>query len=255
MRFASLGSGSRGNALVVEAGRTSVMLDCGFGINETVLRLSRLDLQPTDLSAILVTHEHTDHVGGVARVARKFNLPVWMTHGTFKGLGENSLSGVALNLIDDHSQFIIGDLHIQPYPVPHDAREPAQYVFGDGARRLGVLTDAGAATPHIEEVLAGCEALVLESNHDAVMLQNGPYPPMLKKRVAGRFGHLDNQAAAQLLARLVHGKLQHVVAAHLSEKNNTEELVLEAFCEVLNCAREWVGIAAQDGGLGWRHIN
>ncbi len=254
MRFASLGSGSRGNALVVEAGRTRVLLDCGFGINETVQRLSRLSLLPTDLSAILVTHEHTDHVGGVARVARKFNLPVWMTHGTFRGLAEDSLTGVGLSLIDDHSEFAIGNLLIQPYPVPHDAREPAQYVFGDGAWRLGILTDTGMATPHIEEMLAACDALVLESNHDQTMLQNGPYPPTLKRRVAGRFGHLDNDAAAQLLGRLTHNKLQHVVAAHLSEKNNKQELVLAAFCSVLNCSPEWVGVATQDEGLGWREL-
>lgn len=255
MRFASLGSGSRGNALVVEAGRTRVMLDCGFGINEICQRLSRLSLLPTDLSAILVTHEHTDHVGGVARVARKYGLAVWMTHGTFKGLAEGSLAGLNLNLIDDHSQFAIDDLSVCPYPVPHDAREPAQYVFSDGARRLGVLTDTGVATPHIEEMLAGCDALVLESNHDKAMLRDGPYPPMLKKRVSGRFGHLDNEAAATLLARLAHGKLQHVVAAHLSEKNNTRELVLEAFCGGLNCAPEWIAIADQDEGLTWRQIS
>lgn len=255
MRFASLGSGSRGNALVVEAGRTRVLLDCGFGINETCQRLSLLGLLPTDISAILVTHEHTDHVGGVARMARKYGLPVWMTHGTFKGLPEGRLSEVALNLIDDHTEFAIADLAIFPFPVPHDAREPAQFVFGDGGRRLGVLTDAGVATPHIEAVLAGCDALVLESNHDSTMLQNGPYPPSLKKRVSGRFGHLNNVAAAQLLARLTHEKLQHVVAAHLSEKNNTQELVIEAFCGALNCSREWVGIAGQDNGLGWRQIS
>lgn len=254
MRFASLGSGSRGNALVVEAGRTRVLLDCGFGINETVQRLSRLSLLPADLSAILVTHEHTDHVGGVARVARKFNLPVWMTHGTFRGLAEDSLTGVEFSLIDDHSEFAVDDLLIQPYPVPHDAREPAQYVFGDGAWRLGILTDAGMATPHIEEMLTACDALVLESNHDQTMLQNGPYTSTLKRRVAGRFGHLDNDAAAQLLGRLAHNKLQHVVAAHLSEKNNTQELVLEAFCSTLNCAPEWVGVATQDKGLGWREL-
>lgn len=254
MRFASLGSGSRGNALIVEAGRTRVMLDCGFGLKDTQQRLSRLKLQPSDLSAILVTHEHTDHVGGVARFARKFGLTVWLTHGTFKSLPSDMFASLEVRLIDDHSLFSIDDLEIQPYPVPHDAREPAQYVLGDGNRRLGVLTDVGGATPHIESMLCGCDALLLESNHDSVMLREGSYPPSLKQRVAGKFGHLDNSAAARLLSLLAHGKLQHVVAAHLSEKNNQPDLVRKALSTALNCEEEWIGVADQDNGVGWREI-
>lgn len=254
MRFASLGSGSRGNALIVEAGRTRVMLDCGFGLKDTQFRLSRLKLQPSDLRAILVTHEHTDHVGGVARFARKFGLAVWLTHGTFKSLPNDLFASVDVQLIDDHSLFSINDLEIQPYPVPHDAREPAQYVLGDGQRRLGVLTDVGGSTPHIEATLYGCDALLLESNHDSAMLRDGSYPPSLKQRVAGKFGHLDNSAAARLLAQLAHGNLQHVVAAHLSEKNNQPDLVREALSAALNCEEDWICVADQDNGVGWREI-
>lgn len=254
MRFASLGSGSRGNSLVVEAGRTRVMVDCGFGLNDTLLRLSRLGLEPSDLTAIVVTHEHTDHVGGVARLARKYAVPVWLTQGTFKGLANPFFADVAVRLIDDHSVFSIGDFEIQPYPVPHDAREPAQYVFGNGDRRFGILTDAGVSTPHIEATLSGCDALWLESNHDSAMLRNGAYPPSLKQRVAGRFGHLDNVAAARLLSVLAHGKLQHVVAAHLSEKNNRPELVRAAFGTALGCEEEWIAIADQEQGLDWREV-
>lgn len=253
MRFAVLGSGSRGNALVVEAGRTCVMLDCGFGLNDAVSRLSRLSLDPSAIHAILITHEHGDHAGGAARFARKFNVPLWLTHGTEKNLPDD-FSALSVQRIDDHSAFGIGDFEIQPYPVPHDAREPVQYVFGDGQRRLGVLTDAGVVTPHIEAMLRGCDALVLESNHDSDMLRNGSYPPSLKRRVAGNYGHLDNRAAARLLARLAHGKLQHVVAAHLSEKNNRPELARAAFAEALNCAPEWIALARQDEVLDWRTI-
>lgn len=255
MRFASLGSGSRGNALIVEAGRTRVMLDCGFGLKDTQHRLSRLMLQPSDLTAILVTHEHTDHIGGVARFARKFDLAVWLTHGTFKSLPSDMFASVAVQMIDDHSRFNIDDLEIQPYPVPHDAREPAQYVLGDGNRRLGVLTDVGASTPHIEATLCGCDALMLESNHDSAMLRNGSYPPSLKQRVAGKYGHLDNDAAAQLLTTLAHGKLQHVVAAHLSEKNNQPGLVRAALSAALNCEEDWIAVADQENGIGWRVIS
>ncbi|MEW5943364.1 MAG: MBL fold metallo-hydrolase [Pseudomonadota bacterium] len=254
MRFASLGSGSSGNAMVVEAGRTRVMLDCGFGIRDTVGRLARLGLSPEDLCGIVVTHEHTDHIGGVAKFASKFNLPVWLTHGTLSAASTRFQNFPHLCPIDSHARFAVGDLEIEPFPVPHDAREPVQYVFGDGKRRLGVLTDAGASTAHIEATLSGCDALVLECNHDIGMLRDGPYPPVLKRRVAGRFGHLDNEAAAQLLAKLESGRLQHVVAAHLSEKNNTPELARAALSGALGCDWKWIGVADQANGLGWRQI-
>ncbi|BCB26185.1 MBL fold metallo-hydrolase [Sulfurimicrobium lacus] len=254
MRFASLGSGSRGNALVVEAGQTRVMLDCGFAIRETVLRLARLDLTPAHLSAIVVTHEHADHIGGVVPFARKFNIPVWLTHGTYSHAAAMFKDSQPLHLFDSHDRFVIGDLEIEPFPVPHDAREPAQFVFGDGARRLGVLTDVGSSTPHIEATLSRCHALVLECNHDVEMLRNGPYPPGLKQRVAGRFGHLDNGAAAEFLSKLDTTVLQHIVAAHLSEKNNLPSLAQEALSRVLKCEKGWIGIAEQEKGFAWRQI-
>lgn len=254
MRFASLGSGSRGNALVVEAGQTRVMLDCGFAIRETVRRLARLDLAAEDISAIVVTHEHSDHIGGVAAFARKHNLPVWLTHGTFSSSSSQFKDAQVVHLFDCHHRFMIGDVEIEPYPVPHDAREPSQFVFGDGARRLGVLTDAGCSTPHIEATLNCCHALVLECNHDADMLRNGPYPPGLKQRVAGRFGHLDNEASAALLGRLDVSLLQHVIAAHLSDKNNQPHLAQKALGRVLNCEANWIGVAEQEAGFEWRQI-
>lgn len=255
MRFASLGSGSRGNALVVESGQTRVMLDCGFAMRETVQRLARLGLMPDQLSAIVVTHEHADHIGGVAPFARKFNIPVWVTHGTYSHASALFKDSQPLHLFDSHDRFAIGDLEIEPFPVPHDAREPAQFVFGDGARRLGVLTDTGCTTPHIETILSRCHALVLECNHDAEMLRNGPYPPGLKQRVAGRFGHLDNVAAAELLSTLDTSILQHIVAAHLSEKNNHPSLAQRALSQVLNCEAEWIGVAEQEAGFAWRRID
>lgn len=254
MRFASLGSGSRGNALVVEIGQTRVMLDCGFAIRETVHRLARLALMAEDISAIVVTHEHADHIGGVAAFARKYNVPVWLTHGTFRSASPQFKDAQTVHLFDCHHRFMIGDVEIEPYPVPHDAREPSQFVFGDGNRRLGVLTDAGCSTPHIEATLSRCHALVLECNHDADMLRNGPYPPGLKQRVAGRFGHLDNDASAALLGKLDVSLLQHVIAAHLSDKNNQPYLAQGALSRALNCEKEWVGIAGQDAGFEWRQI-
>ncbi len=252
-RFALLGSGSEGNALVVQAGATSLLMDCGFSLSETERRLERLGLPADSLSGILVTHEHSDHVAGVARLARKYNLPVWMTHGTWR-VQHTAYVGLDVTEIDSHIAFSIGDVEVQPYPVPHDATEPVQYVFGDGARKVGVLTDAGHVTPHIETTLASCDALVLECNHDAEMLRNGRYPYSLKQRVGGRLGHLNNEQAAQLLTRLESRRLQHVVAAHLSQHNNLPELAVSALSQALGCASEWIAVADQQQGLDWREV-
>ena len=255
MRFASLGSGSRGNALVVEAGSTRILLDCGFGLGETASRLGRLGLTPEDLSAVVVTHEHDDHIGGVARLARCHSIPVWLTYGTLTGF-ESLFAGIGnLHVIDNYRSFTVGDLRVEPFPVPHDAREPAQYIFGDGSRRLGVLTDTGCSTRYIEAMLSGCDALVLECNHDPGMLRASSYPQKLRERIAGRHGHLDNGAAADLLAHLDSSRLKHLVAAHLSQENNRPELARAALAGAIGCDPEWVAVADQDNGLGWRSIS
>ena len=249
MRFASLGSGSEGNGLVVEAGSTRVLMDCGFGLADSIVRLARLGLQVSDLAGIVVTHEHSDHIAGVGRLARKHTLPVWLTAGTLAMAQD--LGGVTVHVIDSHAVFAVDNLEIQPFPVPHDAREPVQYVFGDGNRRLGVLTDVGCSTPHIETMLAGVDAMVLECNHDATMLENGPYPVSLKRRVGGRFGHLENAQSAALLTKLMHDKLQYVMAAHVSRKNNTNALAQGALAQVLNCTDDDVRVACQTTGFDW----
>jgi phosphoribosyl 1,2-cyclic phosphodiesterase len=254
LRFASLGSGSDGNALIVEVDSTRVMLDCGFGIAETETRLARLGLAADDLDAILVTHEHGDHCGGVAKFAAKHALPVWLTHGTRCAQSWDGFDCSSLREIAGYAAFTIGAIHLQPYPVPHDAREPAQFVFSDGASRLAVLTDTGTSTPHIEAMLSGCQALVLECNHDLELLLRGPYPVTLKERIGGRYGHLDNRGAAQLLSRIDRSGLRHVIAAHLSKQNNSPELARTALAQVLDCADHWIGIADQDQGFDWRSI-
>ena len=249
MRFASLGSGSQGNGLVVEAGATRVLVDCGFSTDDTERRLARIGLAPGDLAGIVVTHEHGDHADGCLPLARKHGLRVWMTHGTARALGDATSCGAAI--VDSHTPFPVGDLEVRPFPVPHDAREPVQLVVTDGARRLGILTDTGAATRHIEAMLSGCDALVLECNHDPDLLAAGPYPPWLKMRIAGPFGHLANATAAEILAAIDSTRLRHVVAAHLSQTNNLPALATAALAGVLGCAAREIVVAEQASGFAW----
>lgn len=257
MRFASLGSGSEGNGLIVHAGKTHLMLDCGFGLADTTRRLGRLNLLPEQLNGIVVTHEHDDHVGGVARFARKHDIPVYLTHGTLIATGVARFEGVEVNIIDSHSVLPVGDVQLKPFPVPHDAREPAQFVFSDGDRSLGVLTDTGVSTSHIESMLSSVDALVLECNHDLDLLMNSAYPYSLKQRIAGRLGHLDNGAASNLLSVLPKAKdrMQHVIAAHLSKQNNTPALARRALATALACDDAWIGVATQEEGFDWREIS
>ncbi|MCL2873050.1 MAG: MBL fold metallo-hydrolase [Betaproteobacteria bacterium] len=254
MRFASLGSGSKGNALLVEAGNTCVMIDCGFGLYDTVRRLQRLAVEPECLAAVFITHEHTDHVRGVATFAAKFRIPVWMSYGTQTALNDKLEKLDTLHTFDSHATINLGDLQVQALPVPHDAREPVQFIVSDGAHRLVTLTDIGASTTHIEAQISGCDALVLECNHDLDLLLNGPYPYSLKQRISGRLGHLHNEAAAALLAAIDGSSLQHVIAAHLSQQNNHPDKARAALAQVLNCTPDWIGIADQDEGFGWRDL-
>jgi phosphoribosyl 1,2-cyclic phosphodiesterase len=253
-RFASLGSGSSGNGLVVERGGTRVLLDCGFALGDTAQRLGRLGLAPADITAIVVTHEHTDHLGGVARFAKRHAIPVHLTRGTALALPLDFPASL-VRFIDPHAAFEVNDLLVDPFPVPHDAREPVQFAFFDGASRLGVATDLGMSTPHVEEKLSRCDALVLECNHDAAMLEGGSYPRGLKDRIAGRFGHLDNEAAALIVSRIDCTRLRHIVAAHLSQENNRPELAVRALAGALGCEDSWVGVASQELGFDWRSIS
>jgi phosphoribosyl 1,2-cyclic phosphodiesterase len=254
MRFASLGSGSEGNGLVVEAGATRVLIDCGFGVRDTAMRLARLGVAPASIGAILVTHEHADHVSGVAPFAARYGIAVWATFGTLV-VTEGRFEDVDRVFgFDSHDRFSIGDIEVTPVPVPHDAREPVQFVVSDGRVRLAVVTDIGMSTPHVEAALSGCDALVLECNHNLDMLAVSDYPYALKQRIAGRYGHLHNEAAAHLLASIDRSRLKHVIAAHLSKQNNRPDLARGALAQALCCAPDWIGVADQETGFGWRDL-
>jgi len=252
MRFASLGSGSRGNATLIEQGNSCLLVDCGFSVVQLERRLARLGKSLDDLSAVLITHEHGDHIRGVTALARKTSLPVWMTPGTASKHAGGTIP--SLKSLNSHTPFSIGELEVQPFPVPHDAKEPVQFVFSNGQHRLGLLTDVGHITPHIELMLDGCDAMLLECNHDRQMLAESAYPEHLKRRISSDYGHLSNDQSAGLLEKVDCSRLQHVVAAHLSEKNNAPEQVVGALSTVLDCTPDWIGICDQEEGLAWRDI-
>jgi len=253
VRFCSIASGSAGNALLVEVGGTRVMVDCGLGLAIARERIAQRGWEPESIDAILVTHEHGDHISGVGKFARKHGTKVIASYGTLSFLGDNINVDQCVE-IDGHQAFAINDVWVEPYCVPHDAREPLQYVLGDGKSRLGILTDVGRSTPHIESTLSHCDALVLECNHDEEMLLGGPYQYALKQRVMGPFGHLSNSTAAALLGRLERTRLKHLIAAHLSQQNNTEDLARSSLADVMGCAPDWIGVATQDEGFDWRDI-
>ena len=256
LRFASLGSGSKGNCLVAEVGRTRVLLDCGLSPRETERRLARAGLAPSEICGILVTHEHDDHSGGAFGFAAAHGIAVYLTHGTLRAVqaASKASGAVTTHEISARAAFEIDEIEVRPFTVPHDAREPVQFVLSDGAARLGVLTDLGAPTQHVSDALSGCAALVLECNHDLDMLWGGGYPKWLKERIAGPLGHLDNTQSGQLLGALERSRLQHVICAHLSEHNNTPELARAALARALGCEERWVGVATQAEGFGWREI-
>jgi phosphoribosyl 1,2-cyclic phosphodiesterase len=238
------------------SGATRVLIDCGLNLRETERRLARLGLAPADLHGILVTHEHGDHSGCVFDFAAAHGVAVYLTHGCLTALREEGkvLDGVKTVIISSKEPVALRGMEVRPFTVPHDAREPVQFVVSDGQARLGVLTDIGVSTRHVEQTLSGLDALVLETNYDADMLWGGKYPGWLKARIAGPFGHLDNRESERLLGALDRSRLKHVVAAHLSQQNNRPALARAALARALNCDESWVGLATQEDGFGWRDL-
>ncbi len=271
LRYKNLSSGSTGNATLVEVseptGKTSrVLVDCGMRLSRLLELLAMADVLPTEIDAIFITHEHSDHIGCVTQLASRYSIPVWASSGTHAALQD--MRSKLSTKQPTHSQLVpgfealvriamdtclieVGGLQLKPFTVPHDAREPLQLTCSDGNTKLGILTDLGHPSRHVMEQLAGCNALLLECNHDSDMLSNSKYPAFLKARVGGDFGHLSNAQAADILRNLMHHKLRHVSAAHLSQQNNHPALAQSAVAEILGCLPDEIFAASPETGTPW----
>ncbi len=250
MQLASLGSGSKGNATLLRCGENCVLIDCGYSLKQLEQRLQRIDLSITDISAVLLTHEHSDHGAGIARLLARHDIPLWTSVGSARALGVERFQSIC-----GGQSFLLGDnLQVQAVTVPHDAAEPIQFVFTqlDSGRRLGILTDSGHITAHMKQAYDGVHALLLEFNYDEQMLQNGPYPYHLKRRVGGLHGHLSNLQSMQLLEQIDTSRLDCLIAAHISEKNNAPHIVEQLLQQGL-AAVEPI-LATQQQGFDWVEI-
>jgi phosphoribosyl 1,2-cyclic phosphodiesterase len=254
VKFASLGSGSKGNATIIDTENGCLMIDCGFSIKETTRRLERVGKSPQDISAILVTHEHSDHWKGVLPFSSKFSIDVYATAGCYRAVNVSPSSSKLFKIVCSHTEFMINRVQVQPIPVPHDANEPVQYIFSYDQYRLGILTDVGNITPYIIQQYNNCTGLLVEANHDVELLQAGAYPKFLKDRVAGQWGHLNNAQTASLLSAIDQQSIQKLVIGHISESNNNSARVKQAIEDVF-ASSEKIIYANQNEGFDWVYLS
>jgi len=260
LRFKSLGSGSSGNATLVEAQSgihtTRLLIDCGLRLRDLEARLIEAGTHADELDAIFITHEHGDHIGCARSFVKRYATPIWMSQGTWLAMNDASWNTHQhlLHIARDGNPIELGALQVLPFTVPHDAREPLQLRCTDGDRHFGMVTDLGHVSSHVVDALQGCHALVLEANHDPDLLQQSAYPSFLKQRVAGPWGHLANMAAADLLTHVKHAGLNRVIAAHLSERNNTPELARASLSNALGCAPLDIDVADPLMGSDWMQV-
>lgn len=264
LRFSSLASGSTGNATLVEAWLagsqasdrpTRLLVDCGLGPRKLAQALALRGCSPAEIDSVFVTHEHSDHVSGVLSLQRRYGIPVWASAGTWAAATSRQDVPSSAGVARAGEPIRVGHLTLMPFAVPHDSAEPLQLVVTDGQFRLGVLTDLGEPTDDVARALQGCDALLLECNHDRRMLADGPYPAWLKRRIGGHRGHLSNDQSASMLDACRHDGLQHVVAAHLSQHNNEPSLALRALSDALGSGLPFgvpqLQVADATNGCGW----
>lgn len=245
MRFCSLGSGSRGNAYVVEHGGTTILVDCGFSYRSLKKRLAARFISPSEINAVFVSHEHNDHVLGLRTFISEHRTPCYMSAGTARALAFD----LDWRCLTAGEAVVVDDLLVRPVPVPHDVAEPMQFVMESGARRLAMFTDVGHMSSAVVDACAAADALVIECNYDDDLLSAGDYPERVKERIAGDYGHLSNAAAATLVAVTKNGRRRNIVAAHLSHDNNTGERAKAALTAADPASA--IFVATQDDGCGW----
>jgi phosphoribosyl 1,2-cyclic phosphodiesterase len=227
-----LASGSKGNALYVATGETRLLVDAGLSATELLRRLAMIGVAGSDLHGILVSHDHADHVKGAGTLARRLKIPVLVSYPTHQAVA-TCFRKTQVTEFESGYSFTFRDLLIDPFPITHDAADPVGFLVESSEGRLGVATDLGIATRLVADKLRNCRALVVETNHDEEMLQNGPYPWHLKQRIRSRHGHLSNNESMELLTELLHERLEGVFLAHLSEVNNDPRLPLAAATALL----------------------
>jgi phosphoribosyl 1,2-cyclic phosphodiesterase len=253
MKVCLLASGSKGNAILVESGRTRLLIDAGLSAREICKRLELIGVDAETLTALLITHEHTDHIRGLGPLVRKLDLPVYLQTDLARKLADVGKTEHVSEFVDGE-EFTIEDLTIRPFAITHDSLAPVGFTFSGELGKVGVATDLGVVTRLVTECLQGCRALVVETNHDEEMLRDGPYPWQLKQRVRSHHGHLSNNAGGQLLQDVVWPGLEAVFLGHLSDTNNRPELALQAATGVLAkqnvCAPE-VLIGKQNSPVKW----
>jgi phosphoribosyl 1,2-cyclic phosphodiesterase len=258
LRFCVLGSGSGGNCVVVESDGYRLLLDAGFSCREIERRLKLVQVSPKSIAAVVLTHEHEDHVRGVARFAGRHEIPVWATHGTLEAAGLRGDTAAPLHTLRPGAAVELPGFEVEAVPIPHDAREPVGLVVRDRAgRRLALLADLGCRSQAAWGRVRDVDAILLETNHDLDMLRNGPYPWVLKQRIASRHGHLSNRDAADGLPEMLHDRLRWVVLYHLSRTNNLPALAHATVSEVLERegSKAGVALADQDQPSDWMEVS
>lgn len=248
MRFIPLASGSRGNATLVEFGETRLLIDAGLPTRELAARLQALAVDPGAIAALVLSHEHQDHARGAQGFSSRFGVPIAASWETLEAMDRSPQAFAGWIDLPAGGEVRVGDVSIATFPVPHDAASPVGFVLTGAGKKVGIATDLGHATPQIVERLAGCDLLMLESNHDSLLLRDGPYPWRLKDRVSGRLGHLSNSEAAALIKHTVDERCRCIVLAHISEQNNTPELARASALRALR-ARGCAGVDLRVAGF------
>jgi phosphoribosyl 1,2-cyclic phosphodiesterase len=234
MIFCSLGSGSKGNCTFVKDSGPALLIDQGFSLKSLSQRMAIVGLEPRQVGAIILTHEHNDHLRGIGSFARRFQVPVYLTTMTYRSIPADFLRHAEIRLYTVGDELQIHDLRVKTFHIPHDAADPIAVVITGNRHRVGIITDIGSGAQYLREYLTNLDLLLLESNHDITMLDNGPYPLWLIKRIKSRVGHLSNVQAITLFRELaLDGRLRHLVLGHLSEQNNTPEIVGRLFQEAV----------------------